>query len=94
MKPLKESEIQAQVKEYLQLQGWYVMRHQQGLGALRGLSDLTAIKDGLTIYLEIKTLKGNLSKYQEAFRDEIISHGGTYLVIRDLSEIIEYLKVI
>ena len=59
-RPAKNPEtiIQGQVRDALRLDGWYVIRHQQGMGSHPGLSDLTAIKDGVTIYVEIKTPRG------------------------------------
>ena len=50
-----ETIIQNQVRQLLRMDGWYVIRHQQGLGCHKGLSDLSAIKNGITIYIEIKT---------------------------------------
>lgn len=86
-----ESVIQNQVREALRMDGWYVIRHQQGLGSHLGLSDLTAIKDGKTIYVEIKTPTGKLSDYQKTFQHEIELHGGVYIVCRRLEDIQPYL---
>lgn len=86
-----ESLIQSQVRDALRMDGWYVIRHQQGLGAHLGLSDLTAIKEGKTIYVEIKTPTGRLSEYQEQFKHDIELHGGTYVVCRCLEDIQPYL---
>lgn len=86
-----ESIIQEQVRDALRFDGWYVIRHQQGLGSHRGLSDLTAIKEGRTIYVEIKTPTGHLSDYQEQFKKDIENHGGVYIVCRRLEDIQPYL---
>lgn len=86
-----ETIIQNQVRELLRHDGWYVIRHQQGLGSHAGLSDLTAIKDGKTIYIEIKTPKGYLSDRQKQFQHEIESHGGVYVVCRKIEDIQPYL---
>lgn len=88
----KENEIQQDVREYLQWRGWYVIRNQQSLGSHRGLADLTAIKDGRVVFIEIKTPEGRLSRHQRNFRDEILSHGGEYIVIRSLDEIMKWEK--
>lgn len=45
----KETTIQNRIRDFLSLNGWLVIRHQQSLGSLKGLSDLTAIKDGITV---------------------------------------------
>ena len=78
------SEMQRQVKEYLQWKGWYVIRHQAGPLSHDGLSDLSAIKNGITIYIEIKTGNARLRKGQQAFRAEIEARGGTYIVARSI----------
>lgn len=83
----KEAEIQSAIRECLRWNGWFVIRHQQTLGSHRGLSDLTAIKDGVTVYIEVKTMSGVLSADQEAFRDEVEAHGGTYIVARCVEDV-------
>lgn len=88
----KESEILATCRELLRLRGYFVIRHQQGLGAHRGLSDLTAIKGGVTLWIEVKTPRGQLSEHQRKFRDQLLAAGGIYLVIDDPNELEAALK--
>lgn len=83
----KETDTQNTIREYLRWHGWYVIRHQQSLGSLKGLSDLTALKEGWTVYIEVKTLTGRLSEDQEKFRDNVIAYGGTYVVARRMEDI-------
>ncbi len=85
----KEADIQSAIRECLRWNGWFVIRHQQTLGSHRGLSDLTAIKDGLTVYIEVKTASGILSADQEAFKAEIEAHGGRYIVARSVEDVQE-----
>lgn len=92
LQKLSETEIQNQIREFLRLNGWYVMRHQQSLGSLKGMSDLTAIKDGNTIYIEVKTPRGIQSKYQKEFQKEIELHGGIYLLARSVDDIRNFLS--
>ncbi len=54
-----------------------------------GLSDLSAVKDGKTIYVEIKTGNAKLRKGQVAFRAEIEARGGTFIVARGIEELQE-----
>ena len=89
---MKESDIQAQVRQVLTLCGWYVFRHHQSLGSHRGLSDLTAIKCGRTVWIEMKTPKGKLSAHQETFRDAVEAAGGEYRVVRCLEDIADLLN--
>ena len=89
---LSEKEIQNQIRDFLRANGYFVIRHQQGLGSLKGLSDLTAIKNGNTLYIEVKTPKGVQSKYQKEFQEAIESHGGTYILARSIEDVKPYLK--
>ena len=88
---ISEKEIQNNIRDYLQLNGWYVIRHQQSMGSLKGLSDLSAIKDGKTIYIEVKTERGIQSEYQKEFQYNIELHGGTYILARSINDIKKYL---
>ena len=83
----KETVIQNRIRDFLRMHGWYVMRHQQSLGSLKGMSDLTAIKNGKTIYIEVKTPRGHQSQYQKDFQQEIESHGGIYILARDIEDV-------
>lgn len=91
----KETDIQNQIRDYLRMKGWFVIRHQQSMGSLKGLSDLSALKDGITIYIEVKTSKGYQSDYQKQFQQDIESHGGVYILARsieDVQDIDKYLE--
>lgn len=83
----KETTIQNRIRDFLSLNGWFVIRHQQSLGSLKGLSDLTAIKDGITVYIEVKTPRGVQSEYQKIFQQNIESHGGIYILARGLEDV-------
>jgi hypothetical protein len=78
-----ESVILSATRQYLRLKGFRVIRHQQGMGCEAGIPDLSAIKNGRTIYLECKSPKwrGKLSKDQARFKNEIEAHGGLFFVI-------------
>lgn len=81
-----EKEIQNDIRRYLQLRGWYVIRIQQGMGAHKGLSDLIAVKDGRVVFAEIKTPRGRLSEYQREFEQALAAHGGEYAVLRSVED--------
>lgn len=81
-----EKEIQNDIRRYLQLRGWYVIRIQQGMGAHKGLSDLIAVKGGRVVFAEIKTPRGRLSEYQREFEREVAAHGGEYAVLRSVED--------
>ena len=82
-----ESVVLDQVRAYLRLTGWLVFRHQQGLGSYRGFPDLTALKDGVTVYVECKTATGKLSTHQVNFRRDCEYHGGRYVVARGIEDV-------
>ena len=86
-----ETDIQNAIREYLRWRGWFVIRHQQGLGCHKGLSDLTAIKNGRTVYIEVKRPKGTQSDDQLDFQADIEAHGGLYVVARSVEDV-EFLQ--
>lgn len=55
---IKETDIQRQVKEYLQWNGWFVFKNHQSLGSYKGIADLYALKGGRGVWVEIKTPTG------------------------------------
>jgi len=87
-----ESQIQKAVKEYLAWNGWFVFKIHQSLGSYKGIADLFAIRDGLGIWIEIKTPAGRQSEYQKLFQRKIEKHGGTYLLVRSVDELKKDLK--
>jgi len=82
-----ESLILQAVRQYLQIGGWMVVRHQADLGTYPGLPDLQAIRDGRVVMIECKTATGRLSSRQEAFRETWEAHGGEYIVARSTEDV-------
>lgn len=87
-----EGQILTGVRHLLQWKGWFVIRVQQGPLCHKGISDLIAVKGDRTLWVEVKTPTGHLSEHQKKFKADIEGVGGTYLVIRSIEEIEEYLK--
>lgn len=88
----QETGIRNVIKEWLQWHGWFTFYNLQSLGSLKGISDLTAIKDGRTLWLEIKKPGGRQSEHQKKFESAIKAHGGEY-VLADSVEVVEkYLR--
>jgi hypothetical protein len=83
-----ESIVLDATRDYFTMKGWFVIRHHQGLGSNNGMSDLTAIKNGRTIYIETKApgWRKKLSKVQLKFKTNIERHGGIFLVIDNIDE--------
>ena len=86
MKQNPETIIQNAVKQYLQMRGWFVIRNQQGLGSHRGMPDLTACKNCMVVFIEVKTPKGYLSEYQKKFQNDLVSHGCIFEVARSVDD--------
>ena len=82
-----ERDIQKSVKEWLQYQGWFVWKNHQALGSHKGVADPTAIKDGRTMFIEIKTPRGSLSAHQERFKSDVVGHGGEYCIARCVEDV-------
>ena len=88
----EETDNKKQIRDWLRLNGWFVFPILQGLGAYKGISDLIACKDGVTLFIEVKTKKGKLSQFQEIFRDDIESHDCNYVVARCYEDVENYLQ--
>jgi Holliday junction resolvase-like predicted endonuclease len=86
---MKEADLKKQVKQYLQLKQWFVFHVQQSALSYKGICDLIAIKDAKVLFIELKTEKGILSRWQQKFSDDICSHGGEYVVVRSLEDMME-----
>lgn len=87
---ITESDIQRQIKEFLQWHGWFVVKIHQSLGSYKGIADLYALKDGQHVWIEVKTPKGQLSEYQVKFMGDVVKHGGRYIVAKGIEDV-EYL---
>ena len=85
--PLKESAIQTQIKHFLQWHGWYVVKIHQSLGSHKGIADLYALKNGRSIWIEIKTPNGRQSVHQVEFESQVKEHGGEYYVARRIEDV-------
>lgn len=94
-----EGDIQAKVVDYLSLLGFGVLRTNAGAieiapgrwfhGIKEGGADLHCNAWGLFLAVETKAPKKGLRKNQEAYRDEVESKGGTYIVARSVEELRE-----
>jgi len=85
--PERESDIQATIRDWLRWHGWFCWKVHQSLGSFKGVSDLIAVKAGRVLFIEVKTSTGRLGVHQQAFRDELTRHGGTYIVARSIEDV-------
>jgi len=89
---ITESDVKDQVKDYLTIMGWYHFPILQGLGAFKGISDRIAIKNGRTIYLEVKKPGRKQSLEQIEFEWNITHQKGEYYLIRCIEDLIEAIR--
>lgn len=82
-----ETDIMRDIRDFLRLHGWKVVRNHQSLGSEKGVPDLTAIRGGQTVWIEVKTPKGRLSKHQEAWLQDLEDHGGWWIVARSIEDV-------
>lgn len=85
----KESDIQRAVKEYLRYRGWFVVKIHQSLGSYRGIADLYCLRQGRSLWVEVKTKTGKQSDYQEKFQTDLEAVGGEYILCRGIDDLIE-----
>ncbi|HHW41276.1 MAG TPA: hypothetical protein GXX19_09030 [Syntrophomonadaceae bacterium] len=85
---MTEKDIQNGIRQFLRMNGFFVIRNQQGLGSHPGMTDLTAVKDGQVYWIEIKKPGGRLSRVQEKFRDSIRAAGGNWMVATSVEDVI------
>jgi len=105
---LSESEVQAQIVQYLmdndyltirvnsfasKVAGRYVRAYYvHGLNTAKGFPDLLAIKDGRCLLLEIKTSTGKPSSEQLEFSEYAKRRGVVVLTIRSVDDLQTYFK--
>lgn len=91
-KKTEETRIKKEIKDWLTLKGWFHYYNMASMNSYPGLCDRVAIKDGLVLFIEVKTKKSNQSDKQIQFELDVVSAGGHYLVARGYEDIEEYLK--
>ena len=92
MKGQTETQLKAQIKEYLALRGIYNFPITQGLGSYRGAPDRVMHFRGAVHYLEIKLPAGKMSPYQLAFQEQCRQDKVSYHVIKSLDDLMEILE--
>ena len=88
-KPSKESTVQSSIQKWLKDNGWFTIKII--MASKNGIPDLMAIKNGRTIFIEVKNEIGKLSKIQEYRIKEMQQHGAEVIVARSKEEIKPYL---
>ncbi|MCK4339957.1 MAG: VRR-NUC domain-containing protein [Candidatus Cloacimonetes bacterium] len=89
---ITENNVKKLVKDYLDIKGYFHFSILQGLGAYKGIPDRIAVKNGKTIYIEVKKPGGKQSEHQVEFQANIENAGGEYILVRCLEDLIEGIK--
>ena len=100
---MKEQIIQKQILDYLRLQGFFAWKNNnQGIYdearncwrtiETKGIADITAVRNGVVLFCEVKTDIGIQSESQKQFEESLKDHGGIYVLARSLDDIIKWLE--
>jgi hypothetical protein len=87
-----EGAIKQAVRQYLGFKGYRVYNIASGAFAHKGISDLIALKDGRTLFIEIKAPKGKQSVYQAQFQEEVEGAGCIYLLVNNFDVFMELME--
>ena len=88
----KETIIRKAITDALRVSGWDVTYHMQGIACRKGFPDLTAMKNGRTVYIEVKTETGRQSVHQKEFEQICKAHGCTYILARSVKDVADLLE--
>lgn len=87
----EESQIKSQIKDYLDLKGYFHFPILQGLGAAKGIPDRIAVHNGIFYGIEVKAKRGFLSEHQIKFKNDLVAAGGVYIEARSLEDVMKFL---
>jgi len=82
-----EKIITKQITTYLRSQGALVIKIHGGPYQQPGLPDLVCILDGVTMWFEVKTKVGKLTKLQGHCHRQMREHGALIAVVRSVEEV-------
>ncbi|GAI94549.1 unnamed protein product [marine sediment metagenome] len=85
---ITENNVKRLVKDYLDIKGYFHFPITQGLGAYKGIPDRIAVKNGKTIYIEVKKPGGKQSEHQIKFQVDLERAGGEYILITCFEDLI------
>lgn len=66
-----ERDFQGFVVSYAHLRGWMVWHDNDSRGNIPGWPDLVLVRDGVLMFVELKSEKGVVSKAQQAWLDAL-----------------------
>jgi len=86
---LSETEIKRQIKGFLKLLKIKNWHNLQGLGCFKGLPDREGVYKCRHFYIEVKSARGKLSDYQEAFKRAVEEENEKVFVVKSVEEFID-----
>lgn len=100
---LSESQIQKQILDYLNHRPgkWWrmntgAMKIKSEVGrdrflrfGAKGMADIIGVKDGRFVAIEVKAEKGRTTLYQDLFREDITTNGGSYILARSVEDVMK-----
>lgn len=78
--PLSEAAFQAQIVKLAKLRGWFVYHPWLSVKSEPGWPDLTCVRDGRLIFMEVKSEKGPVSPAQERVQVILSAVAEVYVV--------------
>lgn len=85
-----ESKIQASILKYLKTEDYFTVKTIVNNKA--GVPDIYALKDGISIWIEVKRPGGRVSPIQSYIHSQIREKGGIIFVVDSLDDLKEKLK--
>lgn len=84
-----ESELSAAIMQYLQLRDYFAWRTHTGHNrpSVPGIPDIVASRGGRTVYIEVKTEDGKLSREQVECHSRLMQKGAEVFVVHSLDEL-------
>ena len=92
MKQTPENLVKKEIKDWLDIHGFFHFHLMAGLGSYPGTPDRIAVKDSHVLFIEIKGPGGKLSEHQTLFGAHISEAYGHYIVVRGCEDIEAYCK--
>ena len=89
---MRESDIQHEIIEWLEKHDFYVVKLIQT--NKNGIPDLIVLKDGCTIFIEVKSEKGKVAELQKYRHKQLLEKGFYTIIAKSLKEVThEFIKL-
>lgn len=90
---MSEAQLQTLIVDYLRLRGWVVLETYKGskrggsVWHTKGMPDVYAVRNGRSVWLEVKTREGRVGPEQKAVHEALRNAGVECYVVRSLEEV-------